>query len=61
MVIIMSSVNKFDLNQKHEELHKEMLQIKEEIEILNILLKKTQYEYYEVDNIIKRIKKKIKK
>lgn len=50
----MSSIIKFELLQKHEELHDEMLQLQEEIDILNLLLKKVQSEYFEVDSKIRK-------
>lgn len=50
----MSSVVSFELIQKHEELREEIVQLQEEIDILNLLLKKVQSEYFEIDNKINK-------
>ncbi len=48
----MNSVIDFDLLKKQEELREEISFIKEEIDILDMLLTKLQYEYYEVNSKI---------
>ena len=50
----MGSVINFELLQRQEELLKEMVELQEEIDILRLLLKKVQSEYYEIDNKIKK-------
>ena len=50
----MSSVVRFELLQKHEELLEEMAQLQEEIDILNLLLEKVRNEYYEINDKINK-------
>ncbi len=48
----MNSIIDFDLLKKQEELREEISCIKEEIDVLDMLLTKLQYEYYEVNSKI---------
>ncbi len=50
----MSRVVRFELIQRHEELFEEMAQLQEEIDILNLLLKKVRDEYSKIDYEIKK-------
>ena len=53
----MSEIVSFELIQKQEELYEEISEIQEEIEILNMLLKKKQNEYFEVNNRLRKNQK----
>jgi hypothetical protein len=48
----MSNVIDIELLQKREELREEIGVLKDEIDILNIFLKKLKHEYFEIDNKI---------
>ena len=55
----MSSVVDFNILRRREKLLDEIGKLQEEIEILNLLLKKVRIEYMATDNAIKDIQKSV--